>query len=249
MLAIHGIETDELLHGLVLHRIFILASTVGPKNGVFYKGHFPAEAGSNSFSVLLVADGAIHTVKGHGIRERLEQRVVFCTLMMGSKVADRRVTTGAFVFQSSAMAGVGEHFVSDFGPPKWVFGAVGHDRTAPIVDHIHVVAIENGLHGEYLSRNRSEAVGVFTMTTCTFSRAVKQCIDGVRQTTKVVASQRYAQRFMGVYDGPWGKSTQLPSCAGPSAEQSHQEKEVSTTHVPSIKKTPPVNRAGSMKEK
>ena len=162
--AIHGIEPNELLHGLKLDGILVFAAAVRAENGVFDEGHVSTEAGSNAFGILLVAHRTIDSIQGHGIGERFEQGVIFSALVMGRKMAYRGMATGALVFQSRAVAGVGEHFVPHFGPPERVFGAVGHDGAPPIVHHIDVVALWKRFHGKGLSRNGRQIIRVFAVT-------------------------------------------------------------------------------------
>ena len=98
VLTKHGVEPDEALHGLILHRVFILAPSVRAVNGVFHKGHLTAESRADAIGVLLVTDRTVDAIQGQGVGNGFEQAVIFGAIMMGGKVADRCVATCAFVF-------------------------------------------------------------------------------------------------------------------------------------------------------
>jgi len=213
VLSVHGVEADEALHGLVLDGIFILTAAVGTEDGVLYEGHIAAEPGPDALRGLLVTNGAIDTVECERIGQGFQQGVVLRAFVVGGKMAHRSMATGALVLQPCGMGGVGDDFMAHFGPPERVLRAVGHDGAAPIVHHVDVPAIRLGHHGEGLTGNGSEVIGVFAVTAGTLARPVEKGVDGVGQSAEYVTAHVVFQALMGLDDRAGCESTQLPGCA------------------------------------
>ena len=98
------------------------------------------------------------------------------------------------------------HLMSHLGPPKWILGAVCHQRAPPLVRGVDVVAIL----GDIGVANR-----VCAMTPCAFSTAGEQRIGRVRQA--VVRTQK-GPAAPGGAGCPWSCATKPSSAPAAAAE-------------------------------
>ena len=246
VLTVDRHEPDKALHRLPLDGVLVLTPTVLAVDGVLHKGHVTAEPGADPVRILLVADPAADAIQGQAVRDGFQQGVVFRTVMVCGKVAHWRVAAGAFVLQACGMSRVGEDLMAHLGPPEGILGAVGHDGTPPIVDHVHVPSIGHGVHRERLAGDGRQAIGILPVAPDAFAGPPEQGVEGVWQSAEDIPVKRTFQTLM-VKLGPL--LTGIPH--GPSrthgGEGNQREEETGrTAHGTKTRRTPRRCRAGSL---
>ena len=131
-----GFEADEKFH-----RLFEGEKVGAVDHAAGIKIKFTGIELSEHLLALVVAGTAGNSVEAKGILEHIVDEVMFGPLEHGPVMPERSVTGGTGRLDIDFVRGIDEYLVAHLGAPKGIARRIGHHTTAPVVNHVDIIAL------------------------------------------------------------------------------------------------------------